>query len=867
MLLVLMLFVPKLFAGETIVVGGLDGIDPESDNEPLEVKLALSGGGARGLASLGVLRAFEEREIEITAIAGTSIGGVIGGLYACGYRSEELTAIIQRFDFGSLFSNQPPRTSMLVTQRQGRERHLLSIRFDGYTPQIPQGWTSGQEMTSLLTFLTSKRNYLAGGDFNLFPIPFRAIVTDLVSGEEVVLDHGSLADAMRATMAFPLAFTGIEQGTRILMDGGMVTPVPVDVVRQLVDTKTIVIAVNTTSPLRDREELTTPLDIASQVTSIMTADKLADQLDRADFVIAPCPDNYSMMDFRDQDSIIEIGYHYGQKAADSIISLLQSRADTTAYSIDRLNVITDNRQLADNVSTRLLGRTLTRRQLLSELKRVTREHDLFDLTAEIEPDVNTTVGGNQAGNSVQLTVELHEPLQSSDVTFRLIGNSIYDNHILAGELVTGDSILDRYSLKEGLNRLIGLYKADGYDLANISEVAIDWKNYMITITIDEAIIRRIDVKHNRRTKDWLVRSYFPLEKGEPYSTRKASKGIANIYGTDLFERVTLDLMPWDSGGILTIGVKEKYYTQLRLGWHWHDEYESEEFLELLDDNIFGIGMEYLIHGQYGHDRQNHFTELRAHRIFSTYLTAQIRLYHNRIDRAIFDGGKTALGIREEKRYGGLIRVGQQIARLGTVSGGLTFEEVRSTDTRHGTEEKFGLRSINLQSLVETFNRMPFPQTGKKHLFELQITGKALGGDVEFTKFFSSLEAYFPFGRHLNYHPKLSIGISRTGLPPSEKFYAGGCHSFCGFRTNQQAGDKIILVNQELRLRLPLWFYLFALYDFGEVYTSSDQIKLRNLRHGWGLTLAVETLIGPFELGYGAVDSDTDRFYFNAGFEF
>jgi len=173
----------------------------------------------------------------------------------------------------------------------------------------------------------------------------------------------------------------------------------------------------------------------------------------------------------------------------------------------------------------------------------------------------------------------------------------------------------------------------------------------------------------------------------------------------------------------------------------------------------------------------------------------------------------------------------------------------------------------LQSQLETFNRVPFPESGSKHNLEITIAGKALGGEVEFTRLFSSLEGYFQLGWSLNFHPKVSIGISRTGLPPSEQFYIGGLHSFSGFRTDQLAGDKFLLINQELRLKLPLHVYLFARYDVGEVYNSSDQIKLRNLRHGYCFSIALDTPIGPFEFGYGIVDSDTDRLYFNAGLAF
>ena len=101
------------------------------------------------------------------------------------------------------------------------------VRLDGFHPKIPQGLTSGQLLTSLLSSLTSRAMYQSGGDFSKLTIPFRAVTTDVVSGQMDVLSSGSLADAMRATMAFPLAFTGVEDGGRLLMDGGMVAPVPV----------------------------------------------------------------------------------------------------------------------------------------------------------------------------------------------------------------------------------------------------------------------------------------------------------------------------------------------------------------------------------------------------------------------------------------------------------------------------------------------------------------------------------------------------------------------------------------------------------------------------------------------------------------
>jgi NTE family protein len=854
---------------ERIVIGGLEGIDPAPDGRAPRIKLAISGGGARGIATVGILKALEERGIEVAAISGTSIGGVIGGLYACGYDAAHLAEIIRKIDFSALLSNNPERKSMFLTQRRERGTHFLSVRFNGLKPYIPQGLTSGQEVTEMLTSLTNRANYRAAGDFSRLPIPFKTIATDVVSGDRVIIDSGSLADAMRATIAFPLAFTGLDVGDQLLMDGGMVTPVPVDVVSNMADTTLPVVAVNTTSPLMSRSELSSPVDIANQVTSIMTADQLKEQLRMADLVIQPTPAGFSATDFRFSDTLIELGYQAGLRVIDTILQLVSQKPRRLHYRIDELRVTSEDRELADRFSAELLGQTMSRPDLIERLKSLYRGQSLFELSLELQT-MPTVHSDSIKAVPVRLTIEPVERFSTDDIEITFEGNQTYSNDSLISLLTVGDSAFTVRGLKEGLERITASYHESGYDLAVIREVIPDTRNDRLIIRVDEGIIQRIDVRGGERTKDWLVRSYFPLQRGDPYSTEKATRGVTNIYATDLFDRVTLDLLPADSGVIVQIGVLEKKYVQMRLGWHWHDEYRSEQFLELLDDNVLGIGMEYLIHAQYGEDRQLYATLLRIHRIFFTYLTAETRFAYDRLDRVVYNNKDIEVGERKEERLSFRLGLGQQVARLGTVSGGLLIEELSFTDRGTGSQQKLGLRSLVFQSELESFDRVPFPRSGNKHLVDLKLAGKAVGGDADFTRLYSTLEIYLPFFQRLNYHPRVSIGFSRTGLPPSEKFYIGGSHSFSGYRTNQVSGDKVFLVNQELRLELPLNLYLFARFDLGDVYASTDQIKLKSLRSGHGTAIAWSSPIGPFEFGFGHadyMDRDNNEYYFNAGFRF
>jgi len=847
---------------DTLIIGGLDGLDISDNRESYSISLALSGGGARGLSVIGILKAFEEKSVKVCAIAGTSIGGIIGGLYASGYDPDQLALIGSELSFSELFSNSPTRTSMLLTRRQDRDRHLISARFEGLRPVVPQALTAGQKLTSLLTSLTARANYRCRSDFSRLPIPFKTISTDIVSGTEVVLDTGSIADAMRATMAFPLAFTGLEVENQILMDGGMVTPIPVELVRTMCDSVDIVVAINTASKLLTMKELITPLDIANQVTSIMTADQLERQLHAADYVLNPPLDNFASSDFKDKDTIISLGYNWGLAAADSIIEIIKQRKPTGELVISEVDVSSLDEGKTEILRDRLVGRKLTRKELVAELKALCGQLGLFRLLARIQ---RTDISDPQ-GTRVIVRISAVENFHFEDTWLTFTGNTIFDNSALARKLFEADSIITSTSLKQGLKDIVALYEDRGYDLANVRGVKIDSEKRIIVIEIDEAIIRRIDVENNRYTADWYIRSYFTLDVGQPYSTSVADDGIANIYGTDLFDRVTASVVPSEKGAIVRLGVEEKESRQVRFGWHWDDEYRSEEFLEFVDDNVGGIGLQYLVHARYAPRRQHYYTQFKADRILSTYLSSRINIFHHRINRAVF-ADNIEVDTRKERKTGMDIVMGQQIARLGHASATFSAQRVEYYHVTTGIDREFDLRILKLESMLENFDRIPFPNSGNRHLVQLQLAGKYIGGDEEFTRFYASFETYFPLGRHLNYHPRLAIGISRSGLPPSEQFFLGGLHSFAGFRTHQLAGDKMFIFSNEIRVKLPLMFYLSARHDMGEVYVSSDQIKLRNLRHGVGISLALDSPLGPCELGYGIVNTDLDRFYVNVGFEF
>ncbi len=853
----------SILADETIVIGGLDGQNPHVQENKFRVLLALSGGGARGMTIIGVLKAFEEKNIEVVGIAGTSMGGIIGGLYASGYTPLEIEEFANELNFNTLFANSPPRNSMFLTKREENEQHLLSIRFDKFKPVLPKALTSGQKLTSLLTRQTTKALYKCDADFSKLPIPFLTVSTDIVSGEQVILQNGSIAEAMRATMAFPLAFTGIEIDGRILMDGGMVNPIPVDLARTLTTKSQFVVAINTSSKLAKKDEIITPIDIANQVTSIMMADKLQEQLEKADYVICPPIDDYHNAQFEKKDTLIAIGYYEGIKAADKIIAMLaeaQSISFCEIYNIDSKSLTTSE---LNKIQKLLFHKKLTLEKLTKILKQFSLKNNFFKLTATLH-DMNSD--SSQVALKA-ISIDGFKNFQAKKFKLQFSGNTIFRDLELANLFTIENTPITPKIIQNGLEKILELYQTHDYDLVNIESVSIDSSDATLMVQIDEAIIKSINILDNTTTKDWFVRSYFPLKKNESYSTELASEGIRNIYGTDLFERVTVDALPSDDGVVVRIRVKEKHSKRLRFGWHWDDEFDSEEFIELLNDNFAGIGLEYKLHARYAPNRQNFYFSFKADRIFKTYLTSQFKIFHTRYLRQLYNFEDRPLGYHDEKTTGFQIGIGQQIERLGTVSATLSIKERDVFDSETSTTTTFGLRKLKFESLFENFDQLPFTRSGNKHIFRLEFVGKFVGGDIEYTKFYTSHETYIPISKSFTYHPHLALGASRSGLPISEQFYLGGLNSFTGFRKDQLSGDKMFIFSNEIRLNLPLNIYFTARYDLGEVYNSTDQIKLRNLRNAVGASLSLDSPIGPFTFGYGIVNQDLENVYLHIGFKF
>jgi len=240
------------------------------------IGLALSGGGARGAAHIGVIKVLEELRIPIDCIAGTSMGSIIGGLYASGMSTDDLERAINEIDWAGVFQDEADRAERTFRRKSDDLLFLVKkkARVKDGKVNIGEALIQGQKFDLVLSELTLPVHGVH--DFDKLRIPFRAVATDITNGHEVILGEGSLARALRASMAVPAAFAAVELDDHLLVDGGIVNNLPISVVRDM--GADVIIAVDISTPLRTRDELASGLDVLDQLSGLLTRRNVQRQL-------------------------------------------------------------------------------------------------------------------------------------------------------------------------------------------------------------------------------------------------------------------------------------------------------------------------------------------------------------------------------------------------------------------------------------------------------------------------------------------------------------------------------------------------------------------------------------------------------------
>lgn len=373
-------FLHPLFAQDTI-----------TSKKP-KIGLVLSGGGAKGFAHIGVLKILEKAGVKIDFIGGTSMGAVVGGLYASGYNATQIDSIFSNTDFDQLIQDYIPRSSKSFFEKRNDEMYALTLPFNKFKVGVPLAFSRGMYNYCLLSRLTHKVRFVR--DFDKLPIPFFCVATDIEKGEQVLLKNGYLAQAIFASSAFPSLYSPVEIDGKLMIDGGVINNYPVEEIRKM--GADIVIGVDVQDDLKDRSALNDASKILVQISNIDMIKVMENKIKLTDIYIKPKVSEFGVISFVDGKEI----QMKGELAATAVFEQLKKLADSS-YTFKLNNIKTKKEYLQfKSISINKLE-SYTRSYVLGKLR---IKNDQKISYQDIEDGINN-LNATHNFNSISYSIE------------------------------------------------------------------------------------------------------------------------------------------------------------------------------------------------------------------------------------------------------------------------------------------------------------------------------------------------------------------------------------------------------------------------------------------------------------------------------
>jgi len=858
------------------------------------IGIALSGGGANGMAQIGVLKAFEEAGIDIDFITGTSIGAIIGGLYSAGYSPAELEAFALTTPWQSLLSLEGPdlRSSTFIERQKIRDRATLAIRFDDLKLIIPRSLSSAQMLTRTLDLLTLNALYHPQQSFDDLPVPFRAVTTDLVSGERVTLADGSLSEAMRASSTVPVIFEPVEIDDYRLADGGLVANLAVDELekagvgyRIAVDTRGSMYTV--------ADDIDIPWKAADQAMSILIELQYPGQLSKADIVIAPDLKDNTALDFSNTEAVIQAGYESGKTLAATILAATDPKmGQQTPFEGYTRSLIIEGvaKQHASGYhqASELIRSSSTIEDALQHLLKT----DLFTHARAVRDSGKKNVTFFVTPLPRFEKVKLHgtNPLPEKEIV------SCFDE-------ISGKA----YTNAEGtqaLENLLRLYRAKGLSLVSIESVEID--SNTLNVRLSDGNTGRIVTAQNRGiTKKIPIQRELKIETGTPLLLDKAERSIDNLVSTGAFNRVSLDVLANPENSSITpdlqLKLDEKPPSVLRLGLRYDQTYKAQALFDYRNENLSGTTNSLGGWAKISESDNSVNLEYYIPRMGSTNLTFMSKLHYNHLQREMRTPvfSKNFLAPSDDdysrysiQRYGATSSFGASLSRQSRFLVDLMVENTRVMTNE--TEQLFNESNQTTGSLAAEFtldsrNASQQATSGRyTHLFYKLTPGTI--NDTQYWQLSGSHEENFSINSETSGQLNLHIGTSSSMLPFADNFFIGGagsphCTSFIGLKENDLIGRNMMVFGSSLRYHpgidiiFPSTFQLY--YNMGQVWETNREFSISSMIHGLGAGLSWKTPVGPANFTAGKafrIDGAEEHedgslrftesvFYFSLGHEF
>lgn len=479
------------------LVYNLNSIHAQEDEEP-KVGLVLSGGGAKGFAHIGALKVIDSLGIKIDYISGTSMGAIIGSLYATGYSGKQLENLFNTIDFDELINDKFPRASKPFYERDNSEKYAVSLPFDRFNISLPSALSRGQSVYNLLYQMMLPVNNVR--DFENLPIPFFCIATNIETGESIIMDKGNLAEAVTASGALPSLFQPVIIDDKILIDGGVTNNFPVEELRA--KGMDIIIGVDVQDALKDRKSLKSAPEILLQINNFRTINAMKKKASLTDIYIKPDIAEFSVVSFSEGEDIIANGE---AAARANIAELLKVKKQQSTYSEK------SKLQLLDSIKINSINFTgnerYTRAYLLGKLKFKDNEKISYN---DFKEGVNNLIATNNFN-----TLRYYLEPSSNNKGYNLMGE------IRESEVSTFLRLGVHYD---------GLYKSAALanitkkrllfnnDIASLDIILGDNSRYNFDYFIDKGFYISIGVKSRYNSFNKNINPLLVLEEDSPLLT-------------------------------------------------------------------------------------------------------------------------------------------------------------------------------------------------------------------------------------------------------------------------------------------------------------------------------------------------------------
>jgi predicted acylesterase/phospholipase RssA len=813
--------------------------------------IVLSGGGSRGLAQIGVLKAFEENGIRPDFIVATSMGAVIGGLYSVGYSPDSIATIVKSTAWDEFFQNAARRRYLFVSQKAEPINYLFELRFTpDFLPLLPQSIAHGQSFYDLLAPHVAAPLFHAAMEFDSLPIPLRIVSTDVVSGRCVVFSRGSLATAVRASSSVPLAFAPVAMDSMLLLDGGLISNIPVEKARDA--QAACVIAVDVTSPMYQRNDLNNPVRLVSQVIAIgVEKQKSAERL-LADVIIRPDLEGCLNTDFNNMDTLINRGYvaalanmgKIKQRLAGLTPVACPPGCDSVSVPLHCALACSGVRGLErlDSVVGGLCGSGCSkvgRDGLLGGLRDTLHRRGFAFATVAVRPEA---AGGSEVAIDPGLIRSIHVEGNARTST-RLI--------LSASNLQIGKPLTSKLVARA----ISSLYATSLFNTVNIE------------MHPDQTVWIYVEEKEYLRARFGLRFDEYHL--GEAY----LQPAYENLFGSGISLLLHLQY-----------GLRREKYS-----------------LEFLSSPLFSANWANNIRIQ-GYIARERITKDSLTFQTTDYFDTLSRENATRID-TITEHDEMTL-----RKAGILASLGTQIGHSAMIDGGVRLERFKLNRSDAGAFEdplgpsfKQGIRYLMVRLTVDDLDRFPFPRKGQKHYITVGGASDVMGGTENFLKIRGSLGYYFTLKRRHTFSPQLQfawtnkplhdVEVERVyvgGAMPEEKYPEVGVYNhvpFMGLRPRALNGDILLLAHAAYRFEIVRNFYSIVNVDWGRVYEQPEftldramwRDFLRQAPLGLGIGLAYGSPVGPLKFSWSKVVSGSagfgksirrdNVFYFSAGYDF